>query len=371
MNIRRWLITLLVCLLALAGLGYFKFAQISAAIEKGKAYPEPSATVRASAASMIEFRPSMELVGELLAPRRLELRNELAGKIAKINFTPGAEVSAGQLLLQLDVSEEQARLKAARANVKLAKLTLERNKKLRANNRVSAEAYDRAVADYQNRQAEARRLEVIINKKTMVAPFAARAGLHNFEVGQYLQQNTLITTLIGLDEYLWVDFKMPQDRAQLGRDSHIEVIGQAGGQPLRAELLAQDSSVSSSSRQLRYRARFKPDPKQPLQAGSIVTVRIASGAERQLASVPDVSLSRDQFGEYVYVLQPQEQHYRAERRSIQSGPRSGSRIVILSGLEAGELVANEGAFKLRQGLKVFIDKEPKRTAPAQTSEEAN
>jgi hypothetical protein len=50
MNMRRWLITLSVCLLVLAALAGIKYQQIRAAIALGESFPEPSASVEAHVA---------------------------------------------------------------------------------------------------------------------------------------------------------------------------------------------------------------------------------------------------------------------------------------------------------------------------------
>lgn len=353
MVLRRWIITIVISLSVFAALAGFKFMQISAAIERGKAYPEPSATVQAQLSVATTIRDQTTVLGEVIAPRKLELRNEVSGKISTINFAAGSKVKAGQLLIAIDSSEEQARLNAAKANSELARLTLQRNKKLRKAKRVSAEAYDQAKAQYQTSLADVAALQALIAKKTLIAPFDSNAGLHTLEVGQFLDKNTLLTTLIGLDDFLWVDFKLSQNLAALDGSSQIN-IQKEQQQAIKASLIASDSMVSSNSRQLAYRAKFTPLKQGAIKVNSMVLVTVASGPEQAAVVVPDLSLSRDQFGQYVFVLNKDGDAYRAERRNVEVGPKQGDKITVMSGINAGELVASVGAFKLREGLKVFI-----------------
>ncbi len=53
--------------------------------------------------------------------RQLEIRNEIAGSIAKLGFTSGDVVSQGQLLVQFDTRQEEAALAASEADARLAK----------------------------------------------------------------------------------------------------------------------------------------------------------------------------------------------------------------------------------------------------------
>ncbi|MBB6522829.1 efflux RND transporter periplasmic adaptor subunit [Pseudoteredinibacter isoporae] len=368
MTLRRWIITVFMCLLVLVGLGSIKFFQIKEAIAMGESFPEPSATVQAVRASAAEFRQQLHVSGELTAPQQLELRTELGGKIQKLNLPSGGEVSEDQILLQLDVSEEQARLRAAKASARLSKLTLDRNKKLRKQNRVSAESLDQAEADYQTRLAEIAAQEAVINKKTIRAPFSGRVGLHTLEEGQYLNPNTLITQLIGNNDYIWVDFSVPQDFPALDANSNIEV-KLANQETLNATLMASDAEVDSRSRQLRYRARIDIPQGSKLNSNSIVEVHLNAGQTRAAVWVPDVSISRDQFANYVYVLQPEPgtDNYRAERVRIELGPRQDDGFMLSEGLTEGTMISSIGTFKLRQGLKVYVQETTVQESAAQNA----
>lgn len=362
--LKRWIIVISACLLVFSALASYKFFEIKAAIAMGKAYPEPSETVVPYITESIDFQPTLVVIGELIAPHRLDLHNELAGKITALHFQSGDQVQAGQVLLELDSREEQARLKAAKANAKLAELTLQRIKKLRQSKRVSAEAYDQAAAQYQTTQAEIAQLEVQISKKILLAPFNARAGIQNLELGQYLASNSLITKLIGLDDYIWLDFKLPQGARELKMAEVIEVsaINQPGSLP--ATIIAQDSLATGSSRQLKYRARLANN-KSNFKARTMVSVKVATGQRQQKIRVPDSAISHDQFGQYVFVLNPDKNKgYRAQRIVVELGPKIGRYFTILSGLKVGQLIAAKGAFKLRPGLKVYTS-ETKATAGGQ------
>ena len=47
---------------------------------------------------------------------------------------------------------------------------------------------------------------------------------------------------------------------------------------------------------------------------------------------------------------------------IKSSVKQGDYSIIVSGLSTGEIVATEGAFKLRDGLLIYIKKENKNEA---------
>ena len=134
---KRWLWLLLACALVVAVLGGLKFMQVQQAIAFANSFPERSESVTALTAQPGEWRQTYRTIGELRATQNLELRTEVDGKISQLGFVGGDRVKQGQLLLQLDSSEEEAQLNATRAQLKLAELELKRRAELLAKSLVS------------------------------------------------------------------------------------------------------------------------------------------------------------------------------------------------------------------------------------------
>ena len=146
-NRMRWLWLLVVCVAVAAVLGGLKFMQVRQAIAFANSFPERSESVTALIATPGEWQRTYRTIGELRATQNLELRTEVDGKISAIGFVGGDEIKQGQLLLQLDSSEEAAQLRAMRAQLDLAELELKRNAELLGKKLVSKSDYDISVAN--------------------------------------------------------------------------------------------------------------------------------------------------------------------------------------------------------------------------------
>jgi membrane fusion protein (multidrug efflux system) len=355
MQLRNWSIVITACLLVALGLGYLKYSQIQAAIAFGAAFPEPMEAVEPFIAREEIWQPTTSVTAETLAVRAVEVSNELAGRIVEVGFAPGAVVAAGQLLVRLDTSEERAQLAAGRADAELARLALARNQKLIRSGAAAEEARDRSKAQFDGANADVTRLLAIIDKKTLRAPFDARAGLHELEPGQYLDKAAVVARLIGIDEQIWIDFTLPQQRATLQLGEQVEVTASRTAAAFNAEVIARDSFVNAQSRSVRFRA-LADNSEQRLFPGSLVTVAVPLGPEQIATLVPMMAVRRDPFGANVYLLRPAEEGtrapYRAEKRIVTLGPQREDLVVVVSGLKPGELIAANGAFKLREGILV-------------------
>ena len=356
MKVRRWIITVVLCLLVLAALAGYKTVQIRKAIAFGESFPEPSATVEMFIVKPMLVTERINTIGEIVAPQHIALRNELEGRITAVNFRAGDSVSKGQLLLQLDIAEEQARLKAARARAELARLDLKRAEKLRANNTVSEERLDQARAQYDVTLADIEAQQSIINKKTLTAPFDGYAGLHQLEVGELIAANTLITTLVGENAHTWVDFQLPVLQAadaNIGDPVSISLPGR-NAEALSGKIIAKDPALSASSRKLGFRAELPNAGR--LNPNTIVNLSLEGGGKTLRPLIPITSLRKDQMGDYVYLLEPdtEKDRFRARRQTVTTGTRQNGFVSILQGLNGGEKIAVHGAFKLREGLLVYV-----------------
>lgn len=353
MNARRWLITLAACVVIFAALAGFKFLQIKAAIAFGESFPEPSESVEALVVDSQVTRSYVTTIGEIVSPQSIELRNEAEGRVTAVNFNSGDVVKEGDILLQLDISEESARLKAAQARARLAGLELERFTRLLASKTISEDQVDKTRAEFDIARATVAELQAIIDKKTLVAPFDAVAGLHELEVGEFLQSNTPVVMLVGISDFVWVDFNLSISQGSLEVGSEVEVLITGKSQePLLASVIAREPTVSATSRNLHYRAKMTV--KSPLPPNTVVNVRVPAGQENQV-QLPATAIIRDELGAYVFVLDAEEGgSYRARRQSVTLGGQDDDIVSVRSGLQPGDLVATHGAFKLRHHLLTHV-----------------
>jgi RND family efflux transporter MFP subunit len=359
MNLKKWIVAVLGCLLVFGALAAWKYLDISAAIAKGKAYPEQSETVEAVLVSTADFTPTISVMGEIVAPQRLDLHNEFAGTITAVNFHSGDRVHAGQLLVQLDVAVEKANLEAARAKAEVARLTYDRILKLIETKVATQNELDKAKADLTSALSDITVLERTIDKKTLRSPFNGRAGLHNFEVGQFLAANTLVASLIGDTSNMWVDFQMPQFYPQLppGTELRLVAIGNnSAATHVKASVIAENTVLNANNRSRSYRASI-PNDSQRYIPYTVVQLAVPIAAPESLLQVPAIAIQNDPLGQYVFTLRKDAagKGYRAARQQVQVKLMDTDRALIDSGsaLKKGDLIAGAGAFKLYQGILVF------------------
>ena len=353
---RVWLTVIAACFAVAGSLGWYKYQRIQAGMAFAAAFPERVEAVQAFTVLEELWQPTTQVIGEAVAIRSVTIKAEIGGTIAEVGFTPGATVQAGQLLARLDSSEQRAQLQAAEAEAKIARLELGRSRKLIAAGLGVVEDRDRAAARFEAAAAAIRRLQAVIAKKTLRAPFDAAAGLHELDVGQFLDKGDVVARLVGSGERIWIDFTLPQEQANLAIGETVEIArNRTAATTTRAAVIAKDSFVNELSRSVRYRA-LAENRELAASPGALVTVRAPLGDPQRATLAPANAVRRDAFGAKVFVLRQAEEGApaaeRAEQRMVTLGPQRGSFVVIANGLRPGERVAADGAFKLRDGALV-------------------
>jgi len=335
-----------------AGLAAWKVASLRAAAAASEHQTEPREVVTVAVARPVEHRGTTSSIGTVLAMQSITLRNELAGTVRQVALVPGQIVEKGTVLVALDVSVEEAELRAQQAQAKLASTQLARMQRLRADGIAPVSELDRAVAEHDVAMAQIARTKAVIERKTIRAPFRARVGIADVHPGQYLNEGSELTTLQSVTDDAHVDFAVTQDvAAGLRIGDTVEVFG-SDATPIAAPVVAVDARVDPATRNALVRARTNAvDGPAP---GSSVRVQVPVGGPVAAVVVPISALRKGPTGDHVFVIDETDGGARAHLRAVQLAAATGDDVVVREGLAPGERVASTGAFKLWEGVAVQI-----------------
>lgn len=358
MTRRGWIGSSLLLVMVVAvgvSLAVWKHASIQGTHAASANQPEPMESVMVAVAKEVEHRQTTTSIGTVLALRSITLRNELPGTVRQVRLTPGQVVDTGTLLVALDVSVEEAELKAQEAQAVLARTVLDRRKRLSQDLATTQEEVDQARANRDVALAQISRTKAIIARKTIRAPFRARVGMADLHPGQYLNEGTELTTLQGIADAVHVDFTVAQQVAAGLREGDSVDISAAGqSSTIAAKIVALDSRIDPTTRNTMVRARIEGAANAPAP-GASVRILVPIGLPRMAVAVPVSAMRKGPGGDQVFVIElDKDGKTRAHVRQVESGTMLGDEVVIHAGLSAGERVAVSGSFKLRDAVLVAI-----------------
>jgi membrane fusion protein (multidrug efflux system) len=334
---------------------YIKIGQFSAMGAAGKNMVMPPTVVTATPAKAAIWENLLTATGSVVTVEGVTVSAELAGKVVGINFESGAEVKQGDLLAQIDVTVEEAELRAAEANATWAKVNLERSSDLLTKNAVSKSDYD--LVDAQTKQASAQvdNLRSVIAKKTVRAPFTGRLGLRQVNLGQILKEGDPIVSLQTLDP-IYVNFSLPQQQLALVKaGTPIRVTTDSStGETFEGKVTAVNPDVDPLTRNVRIQGTLA-NPKELLHPGMFANVTVILPEVSHVLAIPATSILYAPFGDSVFIVENGKGGSVLRQQFVQLGKARGDFVDVTKGLKEGETVVTSGVFKLQAGIPVTID----------------
>jgi membrane fusion protein (multidrug efflux system) len=359
--LKKLFFAVVVVSLVIGGIVYTKLGQFTAMGEATENMVMPPETVTATIVSEGEWEQVVRATGSVQAVQGVTVSAEIGGRVTEISFESGAQINAGDVLLQMDTATEDAQLASALATAALARTERARIRKLIKRNVTSADELDQAEAQVKETAAQVGVIRAAIAKKTVRAPFSGHLGLRQVNLGEILKEGTAIVSLQNLDP-VHVDFSLPQrELAQLKTNMKVRVASDvAPGEIFEGKLIAVNPEVDPVTRNVRVRA-LVANPGGQLRTGMFASVEVVLPQSRHLLSVPATSVLYAPFGNSVFVIDEQQDEQSGEKSKVlrqqlvQLGEARGDFIEITKGLKSGETVVTSGVFKLSAGTKVTID----------------
>ena len=361
MKLKPFIIALAILLLIVGAVAGVKALQIGRLIASGKEEGgPPPETVSTVPVTTERWERSIESVGSLRAVQGADLSTEESGVVTKIFFENGAEVKAGDLLVELDTDTEQANLRSAEAEQQLARTVYERTRRLRENNTVPQSDLDAAESQLRKMSALVEQLKATIRKKQINAPFSGRLGIREVNLGQFVDQGDKIVSLQSLDP-IFVDFLLPQQLiAGLTPGSPLRVLTDVyPGRVFDGQLTAVNAEIDPVTRNIRLQGTLQ-NPGGLLRPGMFGRVQLSLGEAEEVTAIPLTAVIAATYGDSVFVVTPKEgaegvQQLVAEQRFIRTGRTEGDFVAVTEGLKPGEIVVSAGAFKLRNGSAIEVN----------------
>jgi membrane fusion protein (multidrug efflux system) len=323
-------------------------------------YVRPPVTVSADAAVVDSWERTVSAVGTLQAQQGADLSAEVKGVVRNIAFHAGDVVAKGAILVELDDRVEQANLKSLEAQLRLAEINFDRDKRLISSRAISKTDFDTVEARLKDAQAQVERTRALIDKMHIRAPFDGRVGMALVKVGQYVSDGDALVTFQSTDA-LYLEFSLPERYFQqltLGQSVHF-VTDSYPGRVFDATVSGINVKVDDNTRSILVRADVSAVDAE-LLPGMFANIDVV--LERDVAgiTVPQTAITYSLYGNSVFLIHETNgedgavQHT-VERSYVEPGMRQGSRVAIASGLVAGDKVVTAGQIKLSNGTAVIID----------------
>ena len=299
----------------------------------------------------------------------VEVIPQVSGILLKNLINDGATVKAGQPLFEIDTSDYALRVKQAESvvnadklNLKLANLTLERNKALVDKKLISDENFDNIKtkaesvgAQVQMDEAQLEQAQLNLSRCTIKSPIDGVCSKCNVDEGNLVAAGVSRLTSIRNYDPIRAEFSVSDQflpairKAMEAGNVKIEVKPRGSEERFTGSLKFIDNTVNPLTGTILMRGEV-PNPGNKLWANQFVYVDIIAGIETGAVMVPESAVQFGKNGTYLYTVTKDNT---AEMRPVKTGLRYNKMIQIKEGLSDGDPVVVMGQFMLYPGAQVM------------------
>lgn len=287
--------------------------------------------------------------GTVMANEEVILSAEVAGRITSINFTEGATVNRGAVLVTINDAELMAQLEKVTYSRKLAEEREQRSRSLLQKEAISQEEYDRVLTDLNTVKAEASLIQAQLEKAKIKAPFSGTIGLRQVSEGAFVTPGQRIATLTQLQP-VKIEFSVPERFAQsVVKGSKVNFTLEGNNKKYEASVYAVEPAIDPATRSVAVRA-FYPNKQMEIRPGSFARIEFELSHMEEALQVPAQAVIPELGGYKVFVLR----NGKAEQIEIGVGIRTTQMVQVTQGLNEGDTVITSGLLQLRGGMPVAV-----------------
>ena len=305
-----------------------------------------------------EFQHYLELQGDVMTDQNVLVYPEMAGTLYRVYVEEGQRVSKGQLLGSIDDGGLSSQLAQLKTQAELSKTTFERQKRLWEQNIGSEIQYLQAKTNYEAQMSAVKQMESQVAKSTIRAPFA---GIIDDVIKD---QGTVVAPGAGAEVFrivnlsnMYVEVEVPESHlSNVVPGKNVKVYFPVLGDSVATKIRETGNFINPSNRS------FTAEIPVPSQDGKIkpnltARVMINDYTSDDAILIPQSILSENADGEqYVFLVEADsiENDPVAKKVVITTGKTQGDFVEVLSGINSGDAIIDEGARSVKEGQKVKI-----------------
>lgn len=332
--------------------------------------PQP---VEVTSLARRDLAETLNVVGSLAANESATIRPELSGLVRSIHFDEGQRVKKGDLLVKIDDSEVRAQFTQSEARFRLAELNLQRAEKLGTTQSNSLADIDRARSEFASARSELDLIKVRLDRTEIRAPFDGVVGARTISPGDYVNSQSIITTIDDLSR-LKIDFQVPERfAAKVGSGTPFKVRSQslAREREVPGEVYFVAAIVDRATRSSEVKGVVTADAT-GLKPGMFANVELVLEVKRGVLTVPEGSILTTTSGTQLVTVKKEHDFTTVEFIPVRTGVREKGLVEVAA--VQGELkeetqvvASGVGALVLFPGMRIeprpVVDKFLLSTAP--------
>jgi RND family efflux transporter MFP subunit len=351
-------------LLLVLGAGAFVSGCQKSAASNPSGAGTPAIPVQVRLAPSVKIPDTTAYLSIVKSRHSAAINPQVEGQITRIFVKSGDRVKAGTPLLQIDplkqeatVNSQEASRAAQEANLRYAKISLERAQKLIDAGVISKQEFDNAQTSYEAALAQVKALDEQVKQQkvelhyySVTSPMDGIVGDIPVHVGDRVTVATLLTNIDepgGLEAYIYV----PAERARnLKVGLPVRLLDNANRLGIETQISFVSPQVDTDTQTVLAKASFA-NPQAKLRIAQQVSAQITWGTHEGPV-IPVLAVQRINGQFFAFVAVNDGKGTVARQKPLKLGETIGNDFAVLDGLKPGDHIIVSGTQFLQDGAAI-------------------
>ena len=303
------------------------------------------------------FNHYLELQGNVQTKQNVLIYPEMPGQLVRIYVKEGQQVRKGQALAKIDDGGLSNQLAQVETQAALAETTYKRQKRLWEQKIGSEIQYLQAKTNYEAQTNAVNQLRRQLAKSVITAPFS---GVIDDVIKE---QGTVVAPGMGSEVFrivnlkdMYIETDVPESYiTSIKKGKAVEVEFPVLGEKMTSKIRQAGNFINPANRTFKVEVGV-PNADGKIKPNLTAKLKINDYSNEKAILIPQSIISENANGEqYIYVVENiKDEVGTAKQAIISTGKTQGDIIEVLSGVESGVKIIDEGARSVKNGQEVKI-----------------
>ena len=310
--------------------------------------------------SMFEVKPEnfdhhIEIQANIKTRQNVLLYPEYNGALKKVYVEEGQKVKKGKLLAQIDDAGLKNQLEQLQIQTKLSKITYERTQRLWDQNIGSEMNLLQAKATYESQLKTVAQLKKQLQRTQILAPFSGTIDEIVANTGaNLLPGQTPVMRIVNLKK-MYTEASVPErylEQVKKGTSATVKIPMLDREYP--TTIRQTGNFINPNNRSFRVETLL-PNPDEMIKPNLSCKLKINDYSNPEALMIPMRIVKENANGKkYIFKLRSdgKDQVYRTEQTFVRLGKNSMDKVEVLEGIQAGDLLVDEGATIVENNQRV-------------------
>ncbi|WP_203257552.1 efflux RND transporter periplasmic adaptor subunit [Hyunsoonleella ulvae] len=305
------------------------------------------------------FNHFAELQGNVSTKQNVVISAEYGGVLTKVYVREGQKVRKGQTLAKIDDGGLSQQLAQVKIQADLAKTTFERQKRLWDQKIGSEIQFLQAKSNYEAQNEMVNQLQQQVGKTIVRAPFSGTIDDVITDQGSVVAPGqSQLFRIVNLDD-MYIETDVPERYvSSITPGKEVKVNFPVLGKDVDAKVRQAGNFINPANRTFKVEIAL-PNKDIAIKPNLTAKLKINDYTNKNAILIPQSIISENAEGEqYVYTVTGKSgEKAKAKRAIITTGKTQGDDIEVLSGINNGDEIIEEGARSVKEGqdVKILVD----------------